>query len=87
MDYKQLQRIKEQYNNTDTIQLKRNVRTIMKQYNISFDLLAEIMGISLNTTYSYGKKNSKNKPDLYNLLILASYLNITIDQFFTNNSD
>lgn len=82
MNYDQLKSLKTQYNNIDTIQLKKNVRDVMKKYNISFEELAQILEVSNHTVYSYGKKTSKNKPDLYNLLILASYLNIDINDLF-----
>ena len=85
--YKQLIQTKEIYNNTEPIVVKMNMKRIMKQYNIDHSELAALFTVTTHTIYSYSKKTNKNKPDLYNLMILASYLNINIDQFFTNNSE
>lgn len=85
-DYKQLQQLKEQHNNIDTLVLKSNLKAIIKRYNVPYDQIAALLNISIITAYSYTKKTTKNKPDLYNLLILSSYLNIPITDFFRQNN-
>lgn len=82
MDYKQLNKIKDKYNQTDQEAIKSNIKGLMKEHNIKHSTLAELLSISSHTAYSYTNPANKNKPDLYNLLILSDYLNISILDFF-----
>lgn len=41
-DYKQLQQLKDQYNNINTLRLKANIKSIVKLHKISYDQIAAL---------------------------------------------
>jgi hypothetical protein len=82
MDYKELITIKEKYNKTDQEAIKTNIKSYMKAHNVKHSLLSELLSISLHTSYSYTNAANKNKPDLYNLLILSDFFNVSIQDIF-----
>jgi hypothetical protein len=82
MDYKELITIKDKYIQTDQEVIKANIKGYMKAHNVKHSLLSELLSISLHTAYSYTNAANKNKPDLYNLLILSDFLNVPILDIF-----
>lgn len=82
MNYKELIEIKNLYNDTPQKTIKDNIKAFMKDNNIKHSQIAELLNISTHTAYSYTNAANNNKPELYNLLILSSYLNVTIEDIF-----
>lgn len=78
MNYKELIQIKELYTNTEQETIKANIKRLMSDTGTKHAQIGKLLGISLHTSYSYTNAANKGKPDLYNLLILASYFNVTI---------
>lgn len=82
MDYKELIIIKDKYNKTDQEAIKANIKQLMKAHKVKHTKLSELLSISSHTAYSYTNPSNKNKPDLYNLLILSDFLNVSILDIF-----
>lgn len=78
MNYKELIQIKELYTNCPQTAIKANIKRIMKDRKVKHKEIAESLNISSHTAYSYTNAANNNKPELYNLLILSDYLNVSI---------
>lgn len=78
MNYKELIQIKELYTNCSQSAIKANIKRVMKDNKVKHAELAELLNISVHTAYSYTNAANNNKPELYNLLILSDYLNVSI---------
>lgn len=78
MNYKELIQIKELYTNTEQEVIKANIKRLMSNTGTKYKDICELLGISQHTSYSYTNAANKGKPELYNLLILASYFNVSI---------
>jgi DNA-binding XRE family transcriptional regulator len=81
MEFKDIIKISEQYNNTDKNIIKNNIIKLINEseYNRDSKKLADEIGVSIQTIYSYRKKNKGNTPDFMTALKLTKVLNITID--------
>ena len=82
MDYKILIDIKNKYNATSQETIKSNLKYLMKHHDTKYNTIIELLDISHHTAYSYTNKANSNKPDLYNLMILAYYFNIDVTELF-----
>jgi len=82
MNYQELIQIRDIYNTTNQETIKDNIKRLMKDNNIKHDQLVKLLEISLHTSYSYTNKANKNKPELYNLMIIAAYTNTSIYDIF-----
>lgn len=80
MKYTTLMTIKELYTHTTQETIKDNIKRQMEHNNTKHNDLIELCTIKLQTAYSYTNKANKAKPDLLNLLILASYWKIDITE-------
>ena len=81
MELQDVIKIGEQYNNTDKNIIKDNIiKYINKsEFKRNSNLLADKIGISTQTIYSYKKINTGNIPDFVTALKLAEVLNIKIN--------
>jgi len=81
MELQDIIKIGEQYNNTDKNIIKNNIIKLIQesQYNKNSQNLADELGISIQTIYSYRKINTGNIPDFVTALKLAELLNIKIN--------
>lgn len=80
MDHKELLEIKRIYEETAQETIKGNIKHLMTINKVKHATMAEILGISQHTAYSYTNAANKGKSDLYNLLILANYFNIHVKE-------
>lgn len=78
MEYWELVEIKNIYNNTPQNIIKENIKRLMKLNKVKHSKIIEILDISTHTAYSYTNAANNNKPELYNLLILSSFFNVSI---------
>lgn len=78
MNFKELIQIKELYTNCPQSAIKANIKRLMKDRSVKHAELSELLKISSHTAYSYTNAANNNKPELYNLLILSDYLNVSI---------
>lgn len=85
MHYIRLLEIKRLYDNTDQETIKANIKRLMLLNDMKHPQLAALLGIKLHTSYSYTNKANSNKPELFNLLVLASYFTVTIDELLTDS--
>ena len=71
----------EQYNNTDKNIIKNNIIKLINEseYNRDSKKLADKIGVSIQTIYSYRKMNEGNIPDFVTALKLVNELNIKIN--------
>ena len=81
MDIKDIIKISEQYNNTDKNIIKNNIIKLINEseYNRDSKKLADNLGVSIQTVYSYRKINEGNIPDFVTALKLVNELNIKIN--------
>lgn len=81
MDLKDIIKISEQYNNTDKNIIKNNIIKLINEseYNRDSKKLADNLGVSIQTVYSYRKINEGNIPDFVTALKLVNELNIKIN--------
>lgn len=81
MEFKDIIKIAEQYNNTDKDVIKNNISKLIQEseYNRDSKKLADKLGVSIQTVYSYRKINDGNIPDFVTALKLANELNIKIN--------
>ena len=80
MQLQDIIKISEQYNNTDKNIIKNNIIKLINEseYNRDSKKLADNLGISIQTVYSYRKINEGNIPDFVTALKLVNELNIKI---------
>ena len=78
MTYQDLIHIRECYNEALQTTIKDNIKRLMKEHKVKHDQLVKLLSISSHTAYSYTNKANNNKPELYNLLILSYYFNVSI---------
>ena len=81
MELQDIIKISEQYNNTDKNIIKNNIIKLINEseYNRDSKKLADNLGISIQTVYSYRKINEGNIPDFVTALKLVNELNIKIN--------
>jgi len=81
MEFKDIIKIAEQYNNTDKNVIKNNIIKLINEseYNRDSKKLADNLGVSIQTIYSYRKINEGNIPDFITALKLVNELNIKIN--------
>jgi DNA-binding XRE family transcriptional regulator len=81
MEFKDIIKIAEQYNNTDKNVIKNNIIKLINEseYNRDSKKLADKIGVSIQTIYSYRKMNEGNIPDFVTALKLVNELNIKIN--------
>lgn len=81
MELKDIIKIAEQYNNTDKNVIKNNIIKFINEseYNRDSKKLADSLGVSIQTIYSYRKINKGNIPDFVTALKLVNELNIKIN--------
>lgn len=82
MYYIELIEIKSQYEKTEQETIKSNIKKHMEANKTKYKDMRQLLKISEHTAYSYTNKANSNKPDLYNLLILAHYWNVSIYNLF-----
>ena len=82
MDFNEILKLNEQYINTDKKVIKNNIIMAIKEseYNQNSQKLADKMGVSIQTIYSYRKLKDGNIPDFITALKLAKELNIKIKE-------
>lgn len=85
MNYTTLMIIKKLFTDTSQETIKANIRRQMESNNTKHSELVELCTIKLQTAYSYTNKANKAKPDLLNLLILASYWKIDITELLRDH--
>ena len=80
MQLQDIIKISEQYNNTDKNIIKNNIIKLINEseYNRDSKKLADNLGVSIQTVYSYRKINEGNIPDFVTALKLVNELNIKI---------
>lgn len=78
LNYTELIRIKNEYNQAEAEHIKRNIKRIMKRKEVKHDELMNLLEISKHTAYSYTNKANTGKPDLINLLIISLYFDVSI---------
>ena len=80
MEIESIIKIGEQYNNTDKNIIKNNIIKLINEseYNRDSKKLADNLGVSIQTIYSYRKINEGNIPDFVTALKLVNELNIKI---------
>ena len=80
MQLQDIIKISEQYNNTDKNIIKNNIIKLINEseYNRDSKKLADKLGVSIQTVYSYRKINEGNIPDFVTALKLVNELNIKI---------
>lgn len=83
MDYIELIEYRKAYELADQETIKANIKRLMNVNNIKHDKLCALLNISLHTAYSYTNKANNNKPELYNLIILASFFEISVLDMFS----
>ena len=73
MELQDIIKISEQYNNTDKNIIKNNIIKLINEseYNRDSKKLADNLGISIQTVYSYRKINEGNIPDFVTALKLS----------------
>lgn len=76
------QNLKRLYEQTDVLIIKANLRRVIKENKIRGKTLQTILDCSIHTVYSYTKDIYPYKPELINLLIIAEYLKIDVEEFF-----
>lgn len=76
----------DKYNNTDRMTIKKNLLDHIKisDYNRDSQKLADMIGVSVQTIYSYRKMNKGNVPDFTTALKLTKVLNITINDLLVS---
>ena len=81
MEIESIIKIGEQYNNTDKNIIKNNIIKLINEseYNRDSKKLADNLGVSIQTIYSYRKINEGNIPDFITVLKLVNELNIKIN--------
>ena len=81
MELKDIIKIGEQYNNTDKNIIKNNIINYINEseYNKNSQKLADKIGVSVQTIYSYRKQNIGTIPDFITALKLVNELNIKIN--------
>jgi len=81
MEIESIIKIGEQYNNTDKNIIKNNIIKLINEseYNRDSKKLADNLGVSIQTIYSYRKINEGNIPDFVTALKLVNELNIKIN--------
>jgi DNA-binding XRE family transcriptional regulator len=81
MELQDIIKIADKYNNTDKNIIKNNIIKYIDEsdYKRSSQILADRIGISVQTIYSYRKINNGNVPDFITALKLTSELNIKIN--------
>jgi len=81
MQLQDIIKISEQYNNTDKNIIKNNIIKLINEseYNRDSKKLADNLGVSIQTVYSYRKINEGNIPDFVTALKLVNELNIKIN--------
>lgn len=81
MELQDIIKIGEQYNNTNKKIIKNNIIKYINEseFNRDSQNLADEIGVSIQTIYSYRKQNIGNIPDFVIALKLADALNITIN--------
>jgi len=84
MEFKDIIKIAEQYNNTDKDVIKSNISRLIQgsEYNRDSKKLADKLGVSIQTVYSYRKINDGNIPDFVTALKLVEVLNIKINDLW-----
>ena len=81
MEIESIIKIADQYNNTDKNIIKNNIIKLINEseYNRDSKKLADNLGVSIQTVYSYRKINEGNIPDFVTALKLVNELNIKIN--------
>jgi len=81
MELQNIITIADQYNNTDKNIIKNNIINYINEseYVRDSQKLADKIGVSIQTIYSYRKQNIGNIPDFVTALKLVNELNIKID--------
>ena len=81
MEIESIIKIADQYNNTDKNIIKNNIIKLINEseYNRDSKKLADNLGVSIQTIYSYRKINEGNIPDFITALKLVNELNIKIN--------
>ena len=79
----------EKYNNTDKKIIKDNMLKYIRisQYKRDSQGLADKLGVSLQTVYSYRKLNKGNTPDFATAIKLTKELNITINDLMEGKNE
>lgn len=84
MNYEYLINMKLLYDDTSQETIKSNIKRLMTKHEIKHGELTEILSISMHTAYSYTNKANSNKPELFNLMLIASYVRVEVAEFFTH---
>ncbi len=86
MQLQDIIKISEQYNNTDKNIIKNNIIKLINEseYNRDSKKLADKIGVSIQTVYSYRKINEGNIPDFVTALKLVNELNIKINDLIND---
>lgn len=81
MEIESIIKIADQYNDTDKNIIKNNIIKLINEseYNRDSKKLADKIGVSIQTIYSYRKINEGNIPDFVTALKLVNELNIKIN--------
>jgi len=81
MELQNIIKIADQYNNTDKDIIKNNIINYINEseYNRDSQKLADKIGVSIQTVYSYRKQEQGNIPDFVTALKLVNELNIKIN--------
>jgi hypothetical protein len=83
LNYNQLKKIKQAYDNAERSIISHNITLLLKSHKIKVYELETILGVSKHSAYAYTKERGYTvKPDLYNLMILAAFLEIDVMDFF-----
>jgi hypothetical protein len=85
MTYSTLINTREKYCNTDQAIIKNNIKRLMSEHNTTHKDITQLLNISLHTSYSYLNKTNINKPEIYNMLILADYWKVDITEMMKDH--
>ena len=81
-DYIDLKRVRDLQEETDTDLIKENIRTTIKDRNISIDRLTGILGVKKGTALAFSSAANKSKPNLTNVMLFAKFLSIDITDLY-----
>ena len=75
---KELIKLFKQYQNTNKIIIKNNLKKHMNDAGLKLEQIAAELDISINTIYQIRKNNSSYKPDFMICLLICDLINIPI---------